>query len=449
LLQDNFRWGVAAASYQIEGAAYEDGKGLSIWDVFCRQPGKIQNGQNADIACDHYHRYQEDIALMADLGVQAYRFSVSWPRVLPEGIGIVNEKGLSFYDRLVDALLNKNIEPWLTIFHWDYPYELYCKGGWLNSDSSDWFSEYTRVLVDKFADRVTHWITQNEIQCFIGVGHQTGEHAPGVILSFRDFLLAAHHALLAHGKAVQVIRAGAKRPVKVGAAPVGVVNFPATNEKRDVEAARESTFAVSEKHYWNNSWYSDPMILGKYPQDGLKLFESELPAIKQNDLRTICQPLDFYGANIYFGSNVKSDGSGNYKFVKTEQGAGFTATGWSISPEALYWGPKFLYERYHLPIVITENGMACHDWIHLDGKVHDPQRIDFLMRYISQYKKAIAAGVPALGYFLWSFIDNFEWAQGFKQRFGIIYNDYATQKRIPKDSAFWYRDVIASNGKIV
>jgi beta-glucosidase len=305
------------------------------------------------------------------------------------------------------------------------------------------------VLVDKLADRVTYWITQNEIQCFIGVGHQTGEHAPGVILSFRDFLLAAHNALLAHGKAVQVIRAGAKRPVKVGAAPVGVVNFPATNEKRDVEAARESTFAVSEKHFWNNSWYTDPMILGKYPRDGLKLFESELPAIKQNDLGTICQPLDFYAANIYFGSNVKSDGRGNYKPVKSEQGAGFTSTGWSISPKALYWGPKFLYERYHLPIVITENGMACHDWIHLDGKVHDPQRIDFLMRYISQYKKAIAEGIPALGYFLWSFIDNFEWAQGFKQRFGIIYNDYATQKRIPKDSAFWYRDVIASNGKIV
>jgi len=443
----NFRWGVAAASYQIEGAAYKDGKGLSIWDLFCRQPGKIKNSDTGDDACDHYHRFREDISLMAKIGIGAYRFSVSWSRVLPEGIGKINEKGIAFYDRLVDELLNKNIEPWLTIFHWDYPYALFCKGGWLNRDSSNWFTEYTKVLVDRLSDRVTHWLTQNEIQIFIGEGHQTGVHAPGLSLGFRDVLQATHNALLAHGKAVQVIRARAKHKALIGVAPVAVVNYPESGKKSNVQVARQSMFAVEYKNYWNNSWFMDPMFFGRYPEDGLELFKDEIPEIKPDDMDTICQPLDFFAANIYFGSKVSAHEHNRYELVRAEKGAGFTANGWAITPEALYWGPKFLYERYNLPIVITENGMAGNDWIHVDGKVHDPQRIDFLTRYLAQYKKAIGQGIPALGYFLWSFIDNFEWSQGYKQRFGIIFNDYKTQKRILKDSAFWYKDVISSNGE--
>ncbi|MEA3395994.1 MAG: GH1 family beta-glucosidase [Chloroflexota bacterium] len=443
----DFVWGAAAASYQVEGGADEDGRGLSVWDMLCRQPGKIWEGNTGAVACDHYHRYAEDARLMRKIGLQAYRLSISWPRVLPEGVGAVNEPGLAFYDRLVDALLENGMEPWVTLFHWDYPYALYCRGGWLNRDSANWFADYAAVVVDRLSDRVSHWMPQNEPQCYLGLGHLVGRHAPGLRMGFAEVLLATHHSLLAHGKAVQVIRARAKTRPLIGAAPVGFVKIPDTESAEDVEAARAATFSVAQKNCESNTWFSDPMLLGAYPEDGVELFGADMPEIRAGDMETICQPLDFYGANIYSGTRCRATGDGRCEPVSEPDGPPLTMVGWRVTPDALYWGPRFFYERYGLPIVITENGMANCDWVHLDGKVHDPQRIDFFSRYLRAYHRASADGVDVRGYFLWSIMDNFEWALGYQQRFGIIYVDYATQQRILKDSAYWYREVIASNGE--
>lgn len=383
---------------------------------------------------------------MGQIGLKAYRLSIAWPRVLPEGTGKSNAKGLAFYDRLIDSLLENHVEPWVTLFHWDYPYALYCKGGWLNRDSADWFAEYTRVIVDQLSDRVSRWMTQNEPQCYIGLGHQTGDHAPGLKLSFADALLAAHHSLLAHGKAVQVIRSHARSKPRIGAAPVGVVKIPDSEAPADMEAARRAMFSVTAKNFWNNTWFSDPMIIGRYPEDGLKLFQEDLPEIRSGDMETIGQPLDFYAFNIYFGERAQGNRKGNGDAPPALYSPPRTAMDWEVTPQALYWGPRFFYERYRLPIVITENGMANCDWVHLDGKVHDPQRIDYLTRYLREYHRAIAEGVKAEGYFLWSIMDNFEWAYGYQRRFGIVHVDYPSGKRTLKDSAYWYRDVIQSNG---
>jgi beta-glucosidase len=444
---ENFVWGAAAASYQVEGAADEDGRGLSVWDVFCAQPGKVQSGDSGAISCDHYHRYREDINLMAEIGLQAYRFSISWSRVFPQGTGNLNSKGLDFYNALVDTLLEHHIQPWITLFHWDYPYDLFCKGGWLNRDSVGCFTEYTSAIVEALSDRVSHWITLNEPQCFIGLGHQSGENAPGLKAGIKDVLLAAHHSLLAHGSAVQVIRARSKLKPVVGIAPVGITHIPVTEKSADIDAARSSMFAVQQKNVWNNTWFFDPIVFGHYPEDGQKLFQADLPDVHERDLQLINQPLDFLGLNIYHGSCVRASGSKSFTIEQPASSKEFTFMNWPVTPPALYWGPRFFYERYKLPIVITENGMANLDWIHIDGKVHDPQRIDYLQRYLREYRRAIAEGVRAGGYFLWSIMDNFEWAEGYKKRFGIIYVDYPTQRRILKDSAYWYKKVIETKGE--
>lgn len=441
----DFIWGAATASYQIEGAAFEEGKGLSVWDMLCRQPGKIWSGDTGEVACDHYRRYEQDVQLMREIGLQAYRFSISWARVIPEGVGQVNEKGLSFYDKLVDCLLESGIQPWVTLFHWDYPYALYCRGGWLNRESADWFAEYVSIVVERLGDRVSHWITLNEPQCFIGLGHQSGEHAPGLKLGFADILAICHHVLLGHGKAVRAIRDRAKVESTIGAALVGIVKIPATDTAEDIEAARSCMFSVTEKNCWNNTWFADPMLRGKYPADGVKLFHPEMPKIKSDDLETICQSLDFFGVNIYYGQTIRSGNQGQAIAVPSPNGPPLTTMDWQVTPEALYWGSRFLYEYYQLPIMVTENGMANGDWLHVDGKVHDPQRIDFLTRYLQAYQRAIDDGIQAKGYFHWTFTDNFEWAYGYKQRFGLVYVDYATQGRILKDSAYWYKNVISSN----
>jgi len=443
----DFVWGAASSSYQIEGATNIDGKGLSIWDIFCQSPGKIAENFSGEIACDHYHRFEEDIQLMARIGMQAYRLSISWPRVLPEGRGRINAKGLSFYDRLIDSLLSHKIEPWVTLFHWDYPYQLYHQGGWLNSDSSNWFADYTKVVVDKLSDRVRYWITLNEPQCFIGFGYQTGKHAPGLTLPLSEVLRAAHNVLLAHGKATQVIRASARKSPRVGPALVGLVKMPKTESSAYINLAQDATFAIVEKNVLNNTWFTDPMILGHYPKDGLKLFELALPRIQGSDMKTISQELDFCGINVYFGEYAKA--TNDRKITSCPPGRGQTTMGWPVTPEVLYWGPKFFYERYKLPIVVTENGMANCDWVHSDNKVHDPQRIDFLTRHLIQIKRSINDGIPTKGYFVWSILDNFEWTFGFQQRFGLIYVDYSNQKRILKDSALWYQQIINTNGQCV
>jgi beta-glucosidase len=442
----DFAWGAATASYQVEGGAYDDGKGLSVWDVCSHKPGFIKDGSTGDIACDHYHKYETDLGIMKEIGLNAYRLSVSWPRVLPDGIGRINEKGLAFYERLIDGLLKIGVTPYVTLFHWDYPYELYKKGGWLNSESPDWFAEYTRIVVERLSDRVTHWITQNEPQCFIRMGYLTGENAPGLKLGLKDVLLAGHHSLLAHGKSVQEIRATAKRPCSIGYAPAGWWLWcPETDSADDIEAARLATFSAANDQLGTSSWWMDPVYLGRYPEDGLKSVERWMPEIGEGDMKLIAQPIDFQGVNIY-QAYIARKGPGGPETVERPVGFDKQAYDWPIVPQSLYWGPKFLYERYKLPVFITENGMSNVDWVSLDGKVHDPQRIDFMHRYLRELKRAAEDGVDVKGYFAWSLIDNFEWAQGFFERFGLTYVDFGTQRRIIKDSGHWYRDVIRSNG---
>jgi beta-glucosidase len=443
---EQFVWGAAAASYQIEGAAYEDGKGASVWDMFCRKPGAVWNDHSGDVACDHYHRYAEDVALMRELGLQAYRLSISWPRVIPEGTGQINEKGLAFYDRLIDALLEAGVTPYVTLFHWDYPLALYHRGGWLNRDTVQWFADYTDVVARRIGDRVKHWMTLNEPQVFIGAGHLEGRHAPGDRLRFAEVLRAGHHALLAHGRAVQALRASGGLS-QIGFAPVGLGKIPASESPRDIDAARKRMFAVEARTSWTNSWWMDPVLLGRYPEDGLEFYGNEAPDIRAGDMETIAQPVDFFGVNIYEGQYIKAGTQGEPEVAPVPVGHPITGFNWNVTPEAMYWALRFFHERYRKPLVITENGISCRDWVSLDGKVHDPGRIDFTARYLLQLHRAIQEGVPVLGYFHWSILDNFEWAEGYKQRFGMVFVDYPTQRRIPKDSARWYRDVIQSNGR--
>lgn len=441
----DFVWGAATASYQIEGAWNEDGKGLSIWDVFSHEPNKICEGHTGDVACDHYHRYKQDVKLMKQLGIKAYRFSISWPRLIPNGVGKLNPKGVEFYSNLIDELLENGIEPYITLFHWDYPYELYKKGGWLNDDSVNWFADYAARVAELFSDRVKNFITFNEPQCFIGESYLGAAHAPGLRVSYKDVFQMCHNVLKAHGAAVIALRKNAKQPIKIGFAPTGTVCYPSSENEADIEAARKNMFKcnyINNGVMWNISWWSDPVILGKYPQDGLELYKEYLPEITDEDMKLINQPIDFFGSNIYNGEEVKSDSNGNPVIVARKIGHGKTAIQWTVTPESLRWGPRFYYERYKLPFFITENGMSAHDVVSLDGKVHDPNRIDFLNRYLIELEKATDDGVDIGGYFQWSFMDNFEWAKGYTERFGLVYVDYETQQRIPKDSAYWYKNWI-------
>lgn len=442
----SFAWGAASSAYQIEGAAGVDGRGPSVWDEFCRRPGAVQCGHTGEVACDHYNRMLDDVALMERLGLRAYRFSVSWPRVLPQGVGPVNQRGVDFYDRLVDALLAAGIEPWLTLFHWDFPLALQHRGGWLNRESADWFAEYAATVARRLGDRVGQWITINEPQIYIGLGHGDGTHAPGLRLSLADRLLATHHTLLAHGRGVQAIRANAARRAQVGWAPVMRVDYPADVTPTDVNAARAATFAVTAKDSWNNTWFADPVCLGRYPEDGLRLFGADAPAVMPGDMETIQQPLDFFGVNIYSGTPVRADRDGRAKPVAHPPGVPETAFRWTVSPESLYWGPRFLHERYGLPVVITENGLSSMDWVGVDGRVRDGGRIDFTLRYLLALRRAVRDGVDVRGYFHWSILDNFEWAEGYRHRFGLVHVDYETQQRTIKDSARWYARVIETSG---
>ncbi|MFR1434866.1 MAG: GH1 family beta-glucosidase [Acutalibacteraceae bacterium] len=442
--REGFFWGASTAAYQVEGAVQENGKGLSVWDEFCRWPGKIKGGDSGDIACDQVHRYREDIALMKQIGLNAHRFSVSWPRVMPDGVGRLNEKGLDYYDRFIDGLLENGIEPFLTLFHWDYPYALYQKGGWLNPDSPEWFAEYAGKLAARYADRVKYWITQNEPQCFIHIGHYTGRQAPGLRLSERDCFRVLKHSQLAHGKAVQAMRAAAGGPIAIGIAPTSNPGIPATDSPADISAAREFTFAVTKNSFYQASLLIDPVLLGRYPENTAEVWgEAFLPATPE-ELKEMCQPLDFLGYNLYHGAVVKA-GKDGPEALPYPMDQPMTANGWPILPDTLYWGPKFFIERYRLPFMITENGIACQDVV-MDGEVSDPQRIYYLGRYLESYQRLAEEGCDLRGYFHWSLLDNFEWAEGFTKRFGLIYTDYATQQRIIKASGREYQRIIAHNG---
>ncbi|MCB9866330.1 MAG: beta-glucosidase [Phycisphaerales bacterium] len=444
---EGFEWGVAAAAYQIEGAADADGRGPSIWDTFAQTPQRVFHGHTGARACDHFHRFAEDADLIAGLGARAYRLSVSWPRVLPEGTGKVNEAGLGFYDRLVDALLARGVTPWITLFHWDMPQAVFDRGGWLNRASADWFAEFAAVMADRLGDRVKHWFTINEPQVFLGLGHAGGEHAPGMRYALPEVLRACHHVLLAHGRAVSAIRAQGKQ-ARVGWAPHGSIRYPLTVEPADVEAARRATLGIpaGDDWYFNTSWYADPALLGYYPEEGIVRFGSLLPTGFEDDYAAIHQPLDFFGVNIYQGHPTRADEAGNAVEQPRPPGYPHTMFHWPVEPEVLYWGPKFLHERYRLPIYITENGCAAMDWVHADGAVHDAPRVDYLCRHLLALRRAIADGADVRGYFHWSILDNFEWAEGYRMRFGLVYVDYATLERIPKDSYRWYQQVIRTNG---
>ncbi len=444
--KSDFVWGVSTASYQIEGAYDTDGRGMSVWDMMCRKPGAVFEGHTGDVACDHYNRYQEDVDLMKNLGVHGYRLSLAWPRIQPTGVGQPNEKGLDYYDRLIDSLLEAKITPWVTLFHWDYPLDLYHRGGWLNPDSPKWFADYTQIVVDRLGDRVGHWFTQNEPQCYIGLGLWNGIHAPGDKLRWAEILLAAKHSLLAHGLSVQAIRANSKITAKIGMAPVGSTYVPATDSPADIEAAKSLMFAADQRTPWTNTLWMDPVLKGVFPQDLLEAFPDEVPEITDADLKTMHQPVDFFGVNTYQGDVIRAGENGPEK-VAREIGYPQTAIRWPIQANCLEWGAKFFYERYNLPIVVTENGMAGLDWVSLDGQCHDPQRIDYLHRHLLGLKKAADDGVPVDGYFQWSLMDNFEWAEGYSQRFGLVHVDYNTQKRTPKDSYHWYKEVIESNAE--
>ena len=449
MFRDDFVWGVASSAYQVEGRDPEDGCGKNIWDTFTEE-GRILDGKNAYTACDHMHRYKEDYKLMKLLGIKAYRFSMSWARILPEGTGKVNEKAIAMYRDMILSMKENGIEPYITMYHWEFPQALQDKGGWLNEDVIQWFGEYAKVVAENFSDICEYFITLNEPECFVGLGHLSGVHAPGLKLPYKDVFKIAHNALRAHGQAVINLRKYASRPIKVGYAPTCGMAYPATDSPEDIEAARKTLFGFHQpmdNWTWNVAWFNDPVFLGKYPEEGLKKFAEYLPEITDEDMKLISQPLDFMGQNIYNGYMMRQGEDGEPEYVDREAGAAKTAAGWPVTPECFYYGVKFLYERYHLPLYITENGMSCHDDVSLDGRVHDPNRQNFLDLYISALQRANDDGADVRGYFLWTFLDNFEWDKGYTERFGIVYVDFKTQKRIVKDSAFWYQKIIESNGR--
>lgn len=468
----DFAWGAATASYQIEGAWNEDGKGLSIWDMMSRKESAISGGATGNVACDHYHRWKEDVALMKEMGLKAYRFSIAWARILPDGTGNVNQVGLNFYKNLVDELLNAGIEPFATLYHWDLPLALHHRGGWLNRECADWFAEYAGVMGAALGDRVKWWMTLNEPSVFIVAGYKDGNHAPGLKMSVAESLRCVHHTLLAHGKGVVALRASTTHQLKIGMAPAGYAKIPQTETPENIEAARKALFTVTGQTLWDIPLWMDPVYLGHYPPEAPEIFGDKWIHPSAEDMKTIHQPLDFIGFNCYSGVQVKAKGEGETNSATGTAGTSLAGGGSAVSsapedvpyphehptgqlswlmlaPDALYWKARFYNERYgknKLPIVVTENGFCSGDWISLDGKIHDGARQDYLHRYLLGLQRAAQEGIPLGGYFQWSLMDNFEWAEGYKPRFGLVYVDFATQKRTLKESAYWYRTVIENNG---
>lgn len=439
----DFVWGVATAAYQIEGGAREGGRTPSIWDVHCRKEGAIFNGDTGETACDFYHRYKEDIALMKEMGIGAFRMSFSWNRILPEGTGRVNAAGVDFYSRVIDELLNSGIQPYVTLMHWDLPQALYERGGYMNRDFAQYFAEYAQTVAKLFSDRVKNFMTFNEPQLMLGAHRGSGK-APGLSLTDVETVPIAHNILRAHGKGVLAMRAASKGHIDIGMANQGCFFYPAEETPENIEAAKRATFEYRLPNWYSSlPWYADPIYLGRYPEPLLSRLKKYLPENWEDDMKEICQPLDFCGQNFY--NAYRADENGNQ--VAEPAGAMYNAEHWNVSPSGIRFAAKWLYERYKLPVIITENGMCCHDWVSLDGKVHDPQRIDFMQRYLLELDRAQREGAKIGGYFCWSLLDNMEWNLGYRPRFGLVYVDYKTQQRIPKDSAHWYKKVIATQGE--
>jgi beta-glucosidase len=445
----DFLWGAATASYQIEGAVTADGRSPSIWDVFSRQPGAIVNGDTGDDACDHYHRYREDVAIMSSLGLRSYRFSIAWPRVQPAGRGPANQAGLDFYRRLVDELLDKGILPWVTLYHWDLPQALEDAGGWPNRDTAVRFAEYAGLVHGALGDRVKSWTTLNEPWVSAMLGYANGVHAPGR-REPAAALTSVHHLLLGHGLAAAEIRE--RDPdATVGITLNLAATSPATDTAADLDAARRIDGLA-------NRLYLDPLLRGKYPDDVVRDVSeiTDFGFVQDGDLATIAAPLDFLGIN-YYTTNVVAAPDGNgpdpgSPHVGSEdvrnlgRGAPTTAMGWEIDPEGLTRTLRMVAENYPpVPLYVTENGAAFDDEVGPDGTVDDPDRVAYFDAHLRACHRAIEAGVPLRGYFAWSLLDNFEWAFGYAKRFGLVYVDYRTQRRIPKTSARFYADVISHN----
>ena len=434
-----FLWGCATAAYQIEGAVSEDGRKPSIWDTFAHTPGKTFQGQTGDVADDSYHLYKEDVRLLKSLGAGAYRFSISWPRIFPDGKGQPNEKGLAYYQRVVDELLKNNIAPFVTLFHWDLPQAL--PGGWQSRDTAKAFADYAGYVAKQLSDRVEHFFTMNEFASFIDSGYKSGEFPPGLKLPDAEVNQARHHAVLANGLGVQAIRANAKPGTQVGLAENATVFVPVIETREHIDAARRATRE-------ENAPFLTAVMEGKYTEGYLQREGSNAPKVEPGDMKIVGSPLDFVGINAYTPEYVRApESSAGYVVEPRQSSFPRMASSWLfLGPEVMYWavrnvseiwGPKVLY--------ITENGCSADDVVTADGRVEDTDRVMYLRNHLTHLHRATSEGYPVKGYFLWSLMDNFEWAEGFSKRFGIHYVDFKTEVRTPKLSAGWYREVIAKN----
>ncbi|MGI8860586.1 MAG: GH1 family beta-glucosidase [Rubrobacteraceae bacterium] len=447
---EGFLWGTATASYQVEGAVNEDGRGASIWDTFSHTPGKVYRGDTGDVACDQYHRLEEDLDLMADLGLKAYRFSVAWPRVQPEGGGPINQKGLDFYRRLVDGLRERSIEPMLTLYHWDLPQALEDRGGWTNRETSERFAEYAGIVYEALSDTVSFWITLNEPWVASWMGHAYGVHAPGR-KDPSEALAATHHLLLGHGLALETMRSAG------GDNQLGVtLNLHPARPARDRDADEEAARRVDGQA---NRLYLDPLFRGEYPEDIVSYYREhgvDRPPVRDGDLERISGSVDFLGINYYFHHHIRDAPDETLSQVPfsdlaarpiVPHAAEKTAMGWPVEPDGLAEVLLRIKEEYtDIPIYVTENGRAVYDYVDPEGNVNDEERVSYFDSHFRAVFEAMERGVDLRGYMVWSLLDNFEWAEGYSKRFGIVFVDYPTQRRIPKTSARWYAGVISRNG---
>ncbi len=440
LYPSDFIWGAATASYQIEGAYNEDGRGMSTWDTFSREPGRVLNGDTGDIACDHYHRTKEDIALMKEMGLKNYRFSIAWPRIMPTGEGEVNQKGLDFYSRLVDDLLEAGIEPLITLFHWDLPQALQDKyGGWKSKEVSRLFAEYADVVTKALGDRVKRWATINEIMCFTILAHEADVHAPGGKEPKAVTNQTVHNALLGHGLALEKIRAN------VPDAIAGIVE----NLSAPWPLLTEEPYLTAAGTAWKykNSQILFPLMTGRYDREIFERQFGPLPEYTEEEMKKIGAPIDYIGYNFYFGTPVRADDNvKGYRDIEMPAAFPRTAMGWEINPEALYWSLRYTKEYFgDIPVYITENGMAADDKVEEDGSVQDIDRISYLRSHLKSMHRAIEEGINLKGYYVWSLMDNFEWALGYSKRFGVVRVNYETQERTVKESGRYYSRVMAAN----
>ena len=439
----SFVWGVAAAAPQIEGAAFAGGKGPSIWDTFSRVPGAVHNGDTLDTACDHYHRFDEDFALMRRLGIRHYRLSLAWPRIIPDGDGTVNQAGIDFYHRIFDSLERHGITPWVTMFHWDLPQALEDRGGWRVRGVTDAFARYADTVVRAYGRRVKNWITLNEIFCFTRQGYGKGSKAPGARESEAVVNQTYHHALVCHGHAVRAVREHGGRGARVGLTDNAIVPVPLDLSPRHIAAAKRAF--VEE-----NIRVLDPIFRGGYGATYRRIVGTDAPRVERGDFNLICAPVDFQGLNIYTGFFVRAGKGGRPERLAFPAGFPRTDCAWlQLIPQVLYWGPRFFTELYGpLPIYVTEHGAGYNEAPPVQGEVLDLHRRECVRNYLRELRLAIKDGAPVKGYFLWSFMDNFEWEDGYERRFGIVHNDFETQQRTPKLSARWYGEVIRRNALV-